>query len=563
MLSTTEKIKDRLSIVDVVSQYIDLHKAGGALKAKCPFHNEKSPSFFVSPERGTYYCFGCGAKGDIFSFVQEFEGVDFYNALKILAEKANVEIEKVVNDPNILKKKRVFDCIEEATVFFQNELRNQREALLYLKGRGLSIEMVRDWRIGFARDDWHSLQDYLISKKFSIEEIEQSGLIKKGDSGKFYSRFRGRVMFPIFDSSGRVVAFSGRILNQNTDEAKYINSPETPIFEKSKILYGFDKAKRSMREKDFVILVEGQMDLLLSHQAGFANTVASSGTAFTFEQASLIKRLCSNLYIAYDADNAGQNASFRAWKIALNSGLNVSLISMPKGMDPADAINKDPKIWSEAIEKAKNIIEYYLDIIDGKDKKKDDSVLKEKILPLIASVDSSIDKARFLQKVSSKSGISETSLNDELHKVVLLDTSSDIKEEVFKPASKIKGIKRKSIALLWYLEEKKKEESQKMKEGLKNILDDFDSIYKDDEDKNTLLFEAEVYYGPLEDFNKIIDEILFLLEEDVLKEKFVFAMEALKRAEGANDKDMIEREIQNCQTISNKLSSLKAKYFNN
>lgn len=562
MLSTTEKIKDRLSIVDVVSQYIDLHKAGGALKAKCPFHNEKSPSFFVSPERGTYYCFGCGAKGDIFSFVQEFEGVDFYNALKILAEKANVEIEKIVNDPNILKKKRVFDCIEEATIFFQNELRNQKEALLYLKGRGLSIEMVRDWRIGFAKEDWHSLQDYLLSKKFSIDEIDQSGLIKKGDNGKYYSRFRGRIMFPIFDSSGRVVAFSGRILKSDTEEAKYINSPETPIFEKSKILYGFDKAKRVMREKDFVILVEGQMDLLLSHQAGFANTVASSGTAFTFEQATLIKRLCSNLYIAYDADNAGQNASFRAWKIALSSGLNVSLISIPKDMDPADAINRDPGIWSEAISKAKNIIEYYLDIIDGKDKSKDDLILKEKILPLIASVDSPINKARYLQKVSSRSGISENSLNEELQKVSLLDIG-DSGKTVVKPTSKIKGIKRKSIALLWYLEEKNKKESENLKNGLKDILEDFENIYKDDEDKNTLLFEAEVYYGSTEDYYKIVDEILFLLEEEVLKEKFVFAMEALKRAEASNNKDEIDKEIENCQIISNKLSNLKAKYFNN
>ncbi|HYC34741.1 MAG TPA: DNA primase [Candidatus Paceibacterota bacterium] len=561
MSSTTEKIKDRLSIVDVLSGYITLERAGGSLKARCPFHNEKTPSFFISPERNTYYCFGCGAKGDIFSFVQEFENLDFLGALKILAEKAGVEIESFQKDPQESAKSKIFACIEEATKFFQNELKKNSEALLYLKSRSLSIEMVRDWRIGFAPDDWHAVEHHLLKLGFTTRQIEDAGLTKQGEKGNQYARFRGRIMFPIFDGSGRVVAFSGRILKKDSEEAKYINSPETIIFEKSKVLYGYNAAKRAMREKNFTILVEGQMDLLMSHQAGFANTVASSGTAFTLEQAEIIKRLSDTILIAYDSDKAGQNAAFRAWRLALKAGLLVKAVALKEGMDPADAIKQDKSIWERAIEEAKDIIEHYAHMLEGKSKEESNILLKEKLLPLIASVDSSIDQARYIQMVSQKSGLPESALRDELAKI----PREDIEVQSAKPevARKITGIKKKAIALMWYAESKKSPESEMLQESIRKVMPKLDQFLETlSDDKESVLFEAEMHYANSPNLSAVINDTLFFLEDEILKEKFAETMEKLKRAESKGDKSEIEKITKECHQLSIQLSELKSKHFN-
>lgn len=563
MSSTTEKIKERLSIVDVLSLYITLEKAGGSLKARCPFHHEKTPSFFVSPERNTYYCFGCGAKGDIFSFVEEFENLDFPGALKVLAEKAGVEIEEVKRDPALTHKKRLFECIEEACIFFQHELKAKTEALLYLKKRGLEIEMVRDWRIGFAPEDWHALEHHLVKKGFSVKEITDSGLIKQGEKGNQYSRFRGRVMFPIFDGSGRAIAFSGRILDPKSEEAKYINSPETLIFEKSKILFGYNKAKKEMREKGYTILVEGQMDLLMSHQSGFANTVASSGTAFTVEQAEIIHRLSDTILIAYDSDKAGQDAAFRAWRLALASGLSVKAVILPDGLDPADAIVKDSNLWKTAIEEAKNIIEYYAELLDGADKKRNDEILKEKILPLIASVESSIDQARFLQLISQKTGLPENALRAELAKVPALSPQEKPQDAARPEMNKIGGTSRKAIALLWYLKEKGVGSDKTFEESLQKIIPNFPEVLLHFEDeKETLLFEAQMHYANSPNLDTVAEESMFFLEEEILKERFAVSMSRLKKAEAQGDKITVETETKECHQISLQLSELKKKYFN-
>ena len=259
MNSPVQKIKERLSIEDVVSSYIKLDQAGSNLKANCPFHNEKTPSFFVSPDRGSYYCFGCGAKGDIFSFVEEFEGLDFKGALKILANKAGVVLEQY-NTEEESEKERLYRAMEEATKFYSQNLTKNEKAREYLKSRGLTENSIEDFRIGFAKDDWRELYNYLRSKNFTDKEIELAGLAKKSEKG-YYDRFRGRIMFPISDSSGRVIAFSGRLFIDDGKSAKYLNSTDTPIFSKSAVLYGLDKAKDSIRKNNFSILVEGQFEI--------------------------------------------------------------------------------------------------------------------------------------------------------------------------------------------------------------------------------------------------------------------------------------------------------------
>ncbi|KKP98393.1 MAG: primase protein [Candidatus Nomurabacteria bacterium GW2011_GWA1_36_15] len=270
--SPVQQIKERLSIEEIVSSYIKLEKAGANFKARCPFHNEKTPSFFVSPDRASYYCFGCGAKGDIFSFIEEFEGLDFKGALKILAERAGIPLVQYSKEKEG-EKEKLYRAMEEATKFFEKNLAENKKILEYLKSRGLEEKTIGDFKIGFSLLDWRTLFEYLKSKGFSDKEIELAGLVKKTEKG-FYDRFRGRIMFPISDSSGRIIAFSGRIFEDDGKSAKYLNSPDTPIFSKSAVLYGLDKAKESIRKNNFSILVEGQMDLILSHQAGFRNTVA-------------------------------------------------------------------------------------------------------------------------------------------------------------------------------------------------------------------------------------------------------------------------------------------------
>src|SRR3989338_4475147 len=273
--------------------------------------------------RNSYYCFGCGAKGDIFTFVQEFEGLDFIGALRILASRAGVELTRI--DPKTRSEHaRLFLVLEKATRFFERQLFAHSEVQKYLSGRGLLPETIKTWRVGFALPEWRALREYLLKEGCSDSELEKVGLVKRaraddgtpkqGAAAGLYDTFRGRIMFPIFDSAGRVLSFSGRILPAlaKDETAKYLNSPETVLFNKSSILYGFDRAKFAIRSKNAAILVEGQMDLLMCHQAGFDKSVATSGTALTEEQLGRIKRLSENLLLSFDADSAGIKAGERA-----------------------------------------------------------------------------------------------------------------------------------------------------------------------------------------------------------------------------------------------------------
>jgi DNA primase len=552
--STVQKIKERLPIADVIGSYIDVARSGSSLKAKCPFHNEKTPSFFISAERGNYYCFGCGVKGDIFTFVQEFEGVDFVTALKLLADRAGVPIERFEKDAAADPKERLTEATEVAAEFFQNNLKTEKDALIYLKTRNLAIETLREWRLGFAKAEWRALKEHMKQKGFTERELLDAGLIKENDkSGESYDRFRGRIMFPIFDTAGRVNGFSGRVLTKD-EEPKYLNSPDTPLFDKSKSLYGYHKAKFAIREKGFGIIVEGQMDLLLSHQAGFANTVATSGTALTDYHLQMIKRLAPAVVIAYDADNAGRSATYRAWKLALSLGLEVRIALLPNGLDPADTIGKDPKIWGGAIESSQNVIDYFLEAMKLEiDTKAQDKVLKEKILPLIKSVESPIDGSRYLQKVSFASGISENSLREELAKI-----KDD--EMVAAPLASAKpeeaGTRDRILGFLLWIRSKQDPYEAEFEEKLKRISPEIMSLVAEEGDRSALLFEIEMHYGGESDLAKVGEALLRHFEEETLKNNFAKAMERLKKAEALHDQEAVDKELRLCQDLSFKLSKL-------
>jgi DNA primase len=416
---TVQQIKDRLSIVDVVSQYVKLERAGASTRARCPFHAERTPSFHVSPERGTYHCFGCGEGGDIFSFIEKIEGLDFKGALKVLAEKAGVEIEYEKPEQKDARD-RMFELLEAATIFYTSRLTD--EATKYLKDRGLTDGTINQFRVGWAGDSWSAASEFFKSKKFNDNEIVEAGLAKKSERGGLTDKFRNRIMFPIGDPAGRIVGFSGRIFGDKAspEAPKYLNSPETPLFHKSRILYGFDKAKQSIRKHNFAILVEGQMDLLMSHEAGWGNTVAVSGTAFTPEHVTLIKRMTENLVIALDADQAGIKAAGKAARVALQGGMNVKVAQLPAGSDPADLILKEGvEAWRAAIRDSKDIITFLLDVLytHAPERDKFRRNVEAVVLPYLADVQSPIAREQYVREIARRLNVSEGAVMDTFNNV--------------------------------------------------------------------------------------------------------------------------------------------------
>jgi DNA primase len=416
------------------------------------------------------------------------------------------------------------------------------------------------WRLGFAQNEWRTLKDHLTSLGYATDEMLDAGLIKSNEKGESYDRFRGRIMFPIFDTAGRVIAFSGRILVPKDEEPKYLNSPDTSLFDKSKTLYGYNIAKTEIRLKQSAILVEGQMDLLMSHQAGLVNTVASSGTAFTSSHVEMLKRLTNTIVIAYDADNAGRSATLRAWKLALAGGLEAKVAFLPQGLDPADAVAKDPEIWKSAVSGAQNIIDYFIKSMkDEGDVANADKILKEKILPLIKYVNSAIDRSRFLQKLSFESGISESALIEELNNI----KDDEIHASDILPPQKINNTKiPEAISYYLFLVSKADDFANTYKDLLQKVDENFEKILPEkEEDRSRLLFEIEMHYGEEKDKISLSNKLLHHFEEDVLKTAFTSTMEKIKKAESIHDIKMIEEELRKCQEISLKLSELNKKYL--
>lgn len=407
MTSHTDIIKEKLNILDVVGAYVKLEKAGKTWKGKSPFTNEKTPSFFVSPEKGFFYCFSSGKGGDIFSFIQEIERIDFQAALKLLAEKANVDLGNIsFKDKSI--DNRLFKLMDDATKWYEIHLRKNKDAVDYLIERGVKKETIIKFRIGFALNSWQDIYDYLIHKKYSDTEIEKAGLIIKKDKGGYYDRFRGRIMFPLFDERGRIVGFSGRIFNGDEKSAKYINSPEGPLFDKSKVLYGYHTAKSGISKKNACILVEGQFDVLMSQQAGFENTVAISGTGLTEDHINKIKRFTDTLILAFDSDSAGIKATRRSVILAYQYGMNVKVALLEKGQDPADTIAQNPSAWSVALADAKHYIDYRILNFNRENHSFDEKneLVQRDLFEFISFIKSAVIQDGFLQKISLFLGVS-------------------------------------------------------------------------------------------------------------------------------------------------------------
>lgn len=562
-MDAKDEIKERLSIVDVVSHYVSLKPAGKNFVGLSPFTTEKTPSFYVSPDRGLYYCFSTSQGGDMFTFVQKLEGLDFRGALKVLAEKAGVSLHP--KDKKEWQERDVlFAIMEDATKFFEAELKKNQGAFNYLTNRGLKGETIHYFRLGFAPTDWRSLKEFLLAQGYPEDKIEKAGLIKYGDKGS-YDRFRSRIMFPISDSSGRVIAFSGRIFiadeSRATDDqknaAKYLNSPDTPLFNKSDVFFGLDKAKDSIKKNNFAILVEGQMDLLMLHQSGYTNTIAASGTALTDKEVTeegllshmgLVQRLTNNLLLAYDGDRAGVNATKRATRIALQKGLTTKVIQMPKGVDPADLIrDKGKDEWSKLVKNSVSVVEMLTQIIveEEQDSMKRARRIRDEVLKEIKYIPSAVETDQYLRLVADKTKIPYEALKKDFEQMDLeFVQEKNTEEDPNTPNLSSQNLKKieRAFGLLWYLEDKK--DTTHYTPYL-NFLKKFSGkLYNDWEEKlktqkDSLVFEIEIEWGEGNEA-KALQEMLYSTALDILRFLRPLYKLSINRLEKANDTEKIQ-----------------------
>ncbi len=422
-LDPVQEIKTRLNIEDVVAEYFPLKKSGKYLKATCPFHQEKTPSFFVNPERQIAYCFSCHKGGDLFEFIQEIEGLSFREALQLMAEKAGIDLPKHSGTPNASKdeKARLLAAVADANNFFIQNLwsgEDAKKVLSYLHSRGFMDESIKHFQVGLAPDCRDGLYKYLLDRQHRKEDILKSTVVLARDmaSEEVRDRFRLRLMLPIQDSQGRIVAFGGRALKKG-DQPKYLNSPEYLLYNKSAILYNLAAAKAAIRELQFVVVVEGYFDVMASYQAGVKNVVASCGTALTTEQFKLMKRYCKKIFLAFDSDSAGEAALRRAVEVAQPMDLELFVVQIPQGKDAADAVKEDPAVWRKAVDEALPYLQFYFDFyalkydLTSASGKKD---YADAIVELLSAVKHPVEIDHYLKLLAQKVDVPLKSLYEHL-----------------------------------------------------------------------------------------------------------------------------------------------------
>lgn len=569
MANHVEQIKAKLGIADVVGQYLKLERAGGNFKACCPFHQERTPSFFVSVARDGYYCFGCNKGGDIFTFVQEMEGLDFSGALKLLAERAGVQLELRPPGPADRLRERLYALHEAATNYFAAALGRAPEVLNYLASRGLTPETIKSWRLGFASPaaGWHGLYDHLRAN-FTDAEVAQSGLAIESrrpatgpNARRYFDRFRSRVIFPLFDSSGRPVAFSGRVWGEAREgEAKYINSPETPIYSKTRLLYGFDRAKTAIRRSDRAILVEGQFDVVLAHQAGSAEAIAVSGTGLTGEHLGLIGRLTRNLVMAFDGDEAGLRAAGRGAGLALEAGLEVRIAALPPGLDPADLIKSDPAAWAAATASAVHVIDFHLARLERSetDRRLRAHAIKEIVYPLVARLAHAIDQAHFVSKIGTLTGLGDDVIRREIAQAKSAgQVASTPASTIVAPPGQLtrsERIVRQLIGLCWWQNKTPAEVVGPVlaPERLATILAALEP------ERTRLVFEAELGYSGSESnvFEQKFSELVKNLERELIRERLGELTQQISAAERAGEAERVAPLLVECQELSRRLHTL-------
>ena len=575
---TAQLIKDKLDIVDFLKQYVELKPAGKNFKARCPFHKEKSPSFMVSPERQSWHCFGsCSEGGDIIKFLMKYENLEFYEALKILAEKAGVEL-RTSGDRDFNATNNLYKVMEAAKNFFKENLTKSHFVNEYLKERGLKEETIREFELGLAPDGSDVLTGHLLKLGYNIADIEKAGLALRTERGTYWDRFRSRVMFPIYNHVGKTIAFTGRILpgNNNENVGKYVNSPETPIFQKSKILYGFHKTKNDIREVKSAVVVEGQMDFLMAWQDGVKNVVASSGTALTPDHLTALHRLADELTLSFDSDEAGQLAAERSIDLANSQDFSVKLLIIddPKLKDPADVAKANPGMLKKLVENSKSAMEYYLHRYiknipsDLKLKKKNLRIMLSKI----KSLSSPIDKNHWLKELSSLVRIDEKILAEEME--MLKDApvlnkileNPDSAKEIEQKLSRREMLSQRILGLILHL----KNDLKELEKHLGYFPEQYLNIYKkltDKESENrqsdldeimnviSLRFSFENQNFDAESLQKETQNLLRELKVEYLREKMREMHNLIQKLQSDGDDKSSDEALKEYNALSKELQS--------
>ncbi len=555
MADTVERVKEKLGIQDVVAPYVKLTKAGKYWKGLSPFNKEKTPSFYVNPERGSYYCFSSSQGGDMFTFIEKMEGVDFKGALKILAEKAGVELVYEGGKKDTGKTDRLREAMARAEAFYARNLDEKGEAYAYALGRGLTAETIKEWNLGLAPDGWRSLLEELSAAGFTTKEMLDAGLIKEADGkpGTYYDRFRNRLMFPIKDGAGRTVAFTGRALTKD-DPAKYLNSPETELFKKSQVLFGMHKAKDAIRTRGFALLVEGQFDLVLLHQIGFENTIALSGTALSTEHLALVKRYADNLMLALDADRAGLAASAKNAHAALRAQMRVKAVRMPLGKDPADLASETPQDFVRRVQDAEPIIEFFLSVLSASEKDQHRLVIavERVVLPLIAAMKSAMEQEHFIGVVARALGSSADAVRASMPKGAAAPEDAPNAPANPAPAKEAPEAARPLLIRAAIDAYAGSDLAKRLRAEYARIIG---TPPADDPIPERALFEAGLLFGETPSENAG-DDLLSAFERQVLTDKRSHIVRELQRAETAKDEQAIQAAAKEWAALNARLAEL-------
>jgi len=534
-MNEIEEIKNRLDIVDVISEYVKLDKAGVNYKGVCPFHKEKTPSFIVSPAKQIYHCFGCANGGDMFEFIKQIEGVEFYDALRVLAKKAGVELQQNKEwAQEKTERQKILETLEQATKFFEYYLEQSssgKDVKEYLNKRGFKDETIKDWRMGYAPSSYELLCNFLEKRGHSKKYIEKAGLGFLKANGVLGDRFRSRIIFPFFNINSEIVGFTGRIFGKEENTAKYLNTPATSVYDKSKILFGIHKAKIAIREQDECILVEGNVDAILASQAQTKNVVAVSGTALTELHLGVISRYTRNLVFCFDMDGAGKKATKRAIDLALKLGFNINVVTFEQGKDPADIIlEKGEEEWQKIVSCGEPIMDYYFKIaFEDKDVNniKDKKEISQELLLEIKKINNKIEQVHFIQLLADRLKVTESDIREELGKIKV--KKEDIQKEV--------------------VYNKKENQKEKLQKQFLKLF----SIKEIELDNILYLFT--------DDYRNILEELKSKKIEEVIKDKSLLA-EIVLGAE-KEKQILIENEVKVEIEIKNCINQLKKVFLDN
>ena len=575
-MTSSEEVKSRLDVVTLIQSYIKLDKSGVNFKARCPFHSEKTASFYVSPARDIWHCFGCGKGGDIFKFVMEMDGLDFPEALRMLAERAGVAISRTDAESRS-NRARLLGVLEAAADFFEKNLNAEKEPSAYLQKRGVLSETIKQFRLGFAPDGWRVTGDYLRRAGYTDAEIEKAGLSVEGARGP-YDRFRSRIIFPLEDATGRVIGFGGRIFPPTSPEesvgAKYINTPQTALYDKSRYLFGLNKAKTEIRRSGKALVVEGYLDSILSYQAGAQNVVAVSGTALTENHLRMLRRLSDELVFSFDVDRAGVDATRRAVELAYKEDFNVRIVDIDGGKDPADIVLKDPKAWLDMVKNAKESIAFFIAKTLGSLTSSDAGAKKKigkDILPLVARLQNEIEKAHWARELSRILRVGEEAIWKELAKYkpgVPLESRDELPAaELTRKArleERIIGMALLDSRLIMLGEMPPKADCSLLSTGelserlQKGINDEFFKSLPDDlrREAERYLFEAEILAGSIERREEEFITLLRDWRELAIKEKLSGLRADIERLEALGKKEETRLHLEKFQELTRHLADV-------